>query len=102
LTVTVVTEAKSVQVVSKPVVVQVFSNAAGGGGGSTQREEITIATENQTVFSLRSVPAFPEKTQLFVNGLKAIFNTEYAINSAVITWRSLYQLSPSDSMEIFY
>jgi hypothetical protein len=99
----VITESRTVQVVDKPVVITVLGNAnTGGAGNSEYREKIAIATDNQVSIQLAGVPITPEKTKLFVNGLKARFNDDYIINSSVITWRSLYPLQTNDYVEIFY
>ncbi|MBW4596201.1 MAG: hypothetical protein KME46_25685 [Brasilonema angustatum HA4187-MV1] len=66
-----------------------------------QRQQF-IPTYGQTRFTLFTTPKYPHLTKLFINGLKALFGTEYVIDASQLTWTGYYVLQPDDYVEIFY
>lgn len=72
-----------------------------GAGGLANRELLAIAP-NQTTFNLTAIPSQPHLSQLYLNGAKAGYGTDYTINSSTLTWLSAIALESTDSLEIYY
>ena len=74
---------------------------AGVPESSLERALLTISTNGQTVFNLPATPAAPSITQLYLNGVKALYGTKYVINGSVLTWLAV-TLSTDDELELLY
>lgn len=80
--------------------IQIWRRGAGLDVGD--RQLLTADTAGQTVFSLAIAPTEPEQTELFINGIKATYTTEYKIEGTTLTWLSPLQLDPTDEIEVIY
>lgn len=74
-----------------------------GGAISAHRDILAATVIGQSVFTLSAVPALPHLSELYINGVKAFFGTEYTINAiaSALTWLGI-TLEPTDKLEIFY
>lgn len=62
-------------------------------------EQLAIAL-NQTIFSLAKAPTAPHLSKFYVNGVKAIYVTDYTINGVILT---IPEPFPTDwELEIYY
>jgi hypothetical protein len=81
------------------------SNVSLPGSGlirSEQWEILTIESIGQSAFTLASIPSQPHLSQVFLNGVKATFATDYTINLSVLTWLSVALDPDTDTLEIIY
>lgn len=76
-------------------------NGNGGAGSVPEREMLTIAN-NQTAFTLQQVPALPQLSELYLNGVRQVFGKHYNINGSQLNWLNSVSLSTSDDLEISY
>lgn len=60
-----------------------------------------IPSQGQTSFVLTEAPIKPQLTQLFLNGVKAIYVREYVLDSDRLIWNSVV-LDPEDTLEVTY
>lgn len=58
-------------------------------------------TNNQTTFTLNSIPIEPNKSKLYLNGVKQIYSIDYNINLSTLNWFGV-SLSSDDILEIYY
>ncbi|HEY9648150.1 MAG TPA: hypothetical protein V6C88_17370 [Chroococcidiopsis sp.] len=70
-------------------------------GGEQERALLAIATNGQTVFTLPTTPALPSLTQLYLNGVKAVYGTGYVIDGSILNWLGV-TLSTTDELELLY
>lgn len=73
-----------------------------GTNGIDDRAMLTVNQPGQTTFTLPKVARSPHLSELFVNGIKATYATEYTIDGVILTWRSSLVLEPSDEVELNY
>jgi len=71
-------------------------------GATYSREVLTVLSNNQVQFGLTGVPSLPHLSQFFVNGVKASFGTDYAINGSILNWNNQMQMETTDELELFY
>ncbi|NEQ20660.1 MAG: hypothetical protein F6K28_15755 [Microcoleus sp. SIO2G3] len=64
--------------------------------------KLIVEAVGQDFFSLPDLIAAPHLTELYVNGNKATFGTEYIIDGFRLQWRSPLILEPSDEVELNY
>lgn len=55
-----------------------------------------------TAFQLANVPVQPDKSLLFVNGVKAKFGTDYNVDGSILNWLSNLPFEPSDQVDFYY
>lgn len=53
-------------------------------------------------FQLSNVPIQPDKSLLFVNGVKAFFGVDYNINGSILNWLSSLIVEQSDQIDFYY
>ncbi|MBD2437364.1 hypothetical protein [Nostoc sp. FACHB-110] len=53
-------------------------------------------------FSLLQTPTEPQKVQLFINGNKAAFGTDFVIDGSTLIWLGTFNLENSDIIEAYY
>ncbi|MGA7934724.1 MAG: hypothetical protein WCA35_14360 [Kovacikia sp.] len=73
-----------------------------GPPGSAAYRNVLTASTGQTVFNLLNTSTMPHLSQLYINGVKATYGTEYVINLTVLTWLGDLRLEPEDEIEINY
>jgi hypothetical protein len=61
-----------------------------------------VATDGQTVFTLPSAPAIPEATEASLNGIRAVYERDFSINGAILTWLEDFPLVAGDEVEVSY
>lgn len=67
------------------------------------RELLTITSNGQTSFTLAYTPQSPELSELYLNGVKVTYVTEYSINSNQLAWLLTSEaLRTTDELEIVY
>lgn len=94
-----VAERPAAQVTSVRSVVALIQPGTSTGG--TQTRQLLTITDGQTVFTLSSTPTAPQLTNLYLNGVKANYGTEYTINTTILTWLGI-TLASTDTLEILY
>ncbi|MBW4666475.1 MAG: hypothetical protein KME60_03265 [Cyanomargarita calcarea GSE-NOS-MK-12-04C] len=57
---------------------------------------------NEKIFTLTNPVTSPEKSQIFLNGLKQQFGTDYNIDANLINWIAEISLSPEYLLEVYY
>ena len=77
-------------------------NASLAGNVVVLSRTVFTPSNGQTSFTLAAVPASPQLSYLFLNGVKARFILDYTINGAIVNWQNRVQLETSDEFEIFY
>lgn len=66
-------------------------------------EELIIDFDGQTEWTLNEPVNAPEKTELFVNGIKADYLGEFTVSGNVITWLDAhYIIETTDDLEVIY
>jgi len=76
--------------------------AIGGGGGASLANIILPFTDNQTVFTLSVLPTLPQKTMLFVNGVKYEYLQDYTLVDYVLTWLNLFSIKSVYRVQFYY
>ena len=66
------------------------------------RVVLSVDSVGQSLFELPFSPPAPELTELYVNGVKALYPVEYVINNVQLSWLDSLQLSPGDEVELIY
>ena len=61
-----------------------------------------IVNNNTLSFTLPSIPYFPSKSRLYVNGVKVRFPNEYVINNDQLIWNNTFILNNESFLEIYY
>lgn len=69
--------------------------------GSLRREVLAIAS-NQFVFTLLAPPQPSDKTELYLNGIKAIYGVHFLVDGVLLEWLSPVLLEESDRLEVLY
>ena len=66
-------------------------------------EELIVDFDGQVTWSLNEGINSPEKTELFVNGIKSDYLGEFTISGNTVTWLNThYIIETSDDLEIIY
>jgi len=66
-------------------------------------EELIVDFDGQTVFTLNETVNSPEKTEMFVNGIKADNGVSFNVVGGLVTWMNTpYELDIDDLIEIIY
>jgi len=66
-------------------------------------EELIVDFDGQTTWTLNEAINSPEKTELFVNGIKSDYLGEFTISGNVMTWLDAnYIIETTDDLEIIY
>lgn len=73
-----------------------------GSFSQSNAERLFVPVEGQTIFTLSDPPQFPQLSELYVNGVKAEYGSDYSISGVLLTWLSELILEPSDEVEIYY
>jgi hypothetical protein len=63
---------------------------------------LTVDTNDQRVFPLPVAPINPALTELFINGIKATYPSEYLIDGSQLQWMDELELQPGDEVELIY
>jgi len=64
---------------------------------------LTVAADDQTMFSLDFIPTSPNLSKLFINGIKYTYTTDYSIVNANLIWtNNKFNLETTDKLEIYY
>jgi len=75
----------------------------GGGGGGTSLANIILPfADNQTVFTLSVLPILPQKTMLFVNGVKYEYLQDYTLVDYVLTWLNPFSIESVYRIQFYY
>jgi len=82
------------------------NQGSNGGAYSTLTEGtvyqvLPINSAGQTIFALKSIPTVPSDSEVYLNGVKAQYGVNYAINGQNLTWLGL-TLQPTYLLEIYY
>ena len=89
--------------VTAQVSAQVAAIGIGGGGGGTGLANIILPfADNQTVFTLSVLPILPQKTMLFVNGVKYEYLQDYTLVDYVLTWLNLFSIKSVYRIQFYY
>ncbi|MBD2090980.1 hypothetical protein H6F67_14080 [Microcoleus sp. FACHB-1515] len=67
-----------------------------------EHQTLTVGAAGQTEFQLVFSPALPQETELYINGVKATYGLDYAIEGNRLTYLDSMVLEPSDKIEITY
>jgi hypothetical protein len=84
-----------------------IESGGGGGGGSadgyapTQRN-LPVTVNGQTIFSLGINPSLPSATELFVNGIKYAYGTDFSVTGATVTWAGPISLLTTDVVDVIF
>ena len=66
-------------------------------------EELIVDFDGQTTWVLNENVNAPEKTELFVNGIKSDYMGEFTISGNIVTWLDThYIIETTDDLEIIY
>tara|TARA_R110000824_G_scaffold2422_2_gene11340 strand:- start:507 stop:1124 length:618 start_codon:yes stop_codon:yes gene_type:complete len=66
-------------------------------------EELIVDFDGQTIWTLNENVNAPEKTELFVNGIKSDYLGEFTISGNIVTWLNTnYIIETTDDLEIIY
>ena len=85
-------------------------NTIGASGGTgtisssttaSTYQVLTISSNGQTSFTLNSIPTNPNTSNLYLNGVKAIYSIDYTITGTTLTWTGV-RLNTSETLEIYY
>jgi len=76
--------------------------AIGGGGGTSLANIILPFVDNQTVFTLSVLPTLPQKTMLFVNGVKYEYLQDYTLVDYVLTWLNPFSIKSVYRVQFYY
>jgi len=58
--------------------------------------------DNQTVFTLSVLPILPQKTMLFVNGVKYEYLQDYTLVDYVLTWLNPFSIESVYRIQFYY
>lgn len=85
-------------------IIDVVPISGGSGEGAIRPiQTLVVVQDGQTIFELSSTPPYPERSRLYVNGLKASFGTDYIIDASLLKWlNKAYTIQINDSLEIIY
>lgn len=64
------------------------------------RQILTATSEGQNEFALNFAPVQPEATELYINGIKATYGSEYRIEGDRLLWLDAMPLESTDEIEI--
>lgn len=67
-----------------------------------KRDLLTITVIGQTVFTLSATAQQPELSELYLNGVKAVYGIKYVIDGTQLRWLDSLQLEPGYEFEILY
>jgi len=75
----------------------------GGGGSGTSLANIILPfLDDQIVFTLSVLPAQPQKTMLFINGIKYEYLDAYTLTDYVLTWLNPFLIKSNYSVQFYY
>ncbi|NJL23677.1 MAG: hypothetical protein HC895_27400 [Leptolyngbyaceae cyanobacterium SM1_3_5] len=66
----------------------------------TDRQMLTASAAGQNEFALSFAPTQPEATELYINGIKATYGSEYRIEGDRLLWFGEMPLESTDEIEI--
>lgn len=105
----------SLEVIEEVVVVEVLpqqtdvfletayiQGPAGQNGDTFRRDLLTVTANGQTVFQLQAIARYPDRSSVSLNGVKAVYGSDYLLDNSVLTWLSDVLLETSDSLEVLY
>lgn len=69
---------------------------------TSNRQMFVVTGPEQAYFQLAASPSQPHLSQLYINGIKATYSTEYLIDGQGLTWIGPPSLEPGDEVEILY
>ena len=73
------------------------------GGQAEQVQELkTVNTNGQTSFTLTDTPIESDGVQMYVNGLKQSYGTEYSVSGNTVTYLGSISLLTTDKVEFYY
>lgn len=84
------------------VINQNYGSASGGSGDPPARQVLSVTSNGQTSFTLSSAPATANLTQLYVNGVKQAYTTDFTVSSTTLTWNDPFTLKTTDFVEAIY
>lgn len=67
---------------------------------SSDRQLLTASAAGQNEFALSFAPVQPEATELYINGIKATYGSEYRIEGDRLIWLDSLSLDSTDEIEI--
>lgn len=75
-----------------------------GSAGDQVQETIPVTTPGQTSFTISSTPSDETTVQMFINGLKQLYGTEYTVSGTTVSYLAdgYYSLSSTDDVEFWY
>jgi len=76
-------------------------NLGNGNTATTYYQLLTITSNGQTSFTLSETPTTPAMSELFLNGVKAVYSINYSITGTTLTWTGV-TLNTSETLEIYY
>lgn len=65
-------------------------------------ERLAIATDNQGIFAVAIAPTKPQNSQVYLNGVKAVYSVDYNINGMIINWFGQPAIATTDYLEIYF
>ena len=72
------------------------------GGNTTQKQESIAVSNGQTSINLGDTPVQANGVEMFLNGLKQTYGTEYTVSGSTVTWSGPPTLSSSDRVDFWY
>lgn len=78
---------------------------ATGGGGDTVfqiQESLAVTVNGQTAFTLSQTPQDDSAVEMYVNGFKQEFGTDYTVSGTSVTFTGSLVLLTSDDVEFWY
>ena len=66
----------------------------------SDRQLLTATAAGQNEFALNFAPTQPEATELYINGIKATYGSEYLIEGDRLLWLDEMPLDSSDEIEV--
>jgi hypothetical protein len=77
----------------------------GYAGAAVQKQEtIPVTSFSQASFTLTEIPADSTAVEMFVNGIKQQYGTDYVVSETIVTYldTATYPLNPPDIVEFWY
>ena len=74
----------------------------GGGGGSSLANIVLPFLDNQTIYNLSILPTQPQKTMLFINGIKYEYLQDYTLVDYVLTWLNPFLIKSNYRVQFYY
>lgn len=72
------------------------------GGNTKQKQETVSVSNNQTLFTLSSTPVQSNAVQMYLNGIKQDYGSDYTASGKVVLYSGSIALTSTDQVEFWY